>query len=241
MRIKNALVKLIPFELKRSTSWLSIIIALILAGIITEIGKIILIGIIKLIGMVFEIFGDKLIQILSQTYEVNLATIIIGALVFIILLFPIYRKIDKLILTGVKKELIFEEDFTNSVSWRLNHWGSHNPSKTNRIENHKMIFEATPEELQDPNKFFGANFDLRNGIYSGNTYEISCIVNSMKNATMKFQLWVHDTAGGDSSVSQPKTPTTPSETGETMQTSLYCQQNQCDENSFALSGWEREN
>jgi len=216
MRLKNALIKLIPFELKRSTSWLSIIVALILAGLITEIGKIFLLWIIKLIGMVFEIFSDKLIQILFQTYEINLATIIIGALVFIILLFPIYRRIDKLILTRIKKELIFEEDFTNPVSWRLNHWGSHNPSKTNRIENHKIIFEATPNELQDPNNFFGANFDLKNGIYSGNTYEISCIVNSTHNATMKFQLWVHDTTGGDSSVTQPKVPTTPSEVGETI-------------------------
>ncbi len=109
---------------------------------------------------------------------------------------------------------IFKEDFTNPVAWSLNHWGSNNPTKTNRIENNKMIFEATQDELQDPNHFFGANYDIENGIYNGNSYVVSCQVSATMNATMKFQLWLHDTTGGASSVKEPQQPKTPSTSGE---------------------------
>ncbi len=72
-----------------------------------------------------------------------------------------------------------------------------------------MIFEATNDELQDPNHFFGANYDIFNGIYNGTTYEVSCLVSATRGATMRFQLWIHDTTGS-SSVKEPEQPKTPS-------------------------------
>ncbi|MDW3209599.1 MAG: hypothetical protein R8N23_07025 [Reichenbachiella sp.] len=216
MWIKKSLIRLLPFELKRGTSWLSIITALILTGVITKLGESILLVLVRLIRMGYEVFGDKLFELLSQTYEVSLASIIVGSIVFITFLFPIYRKIDRLVLAKIKKELIFKENFTNPTSWSLNYWGTKNPNKTNRIQDNKMIFEAAPEELIDPNNFFGACYDLKNGIFNGNKYEVSCQVAATKNATMKFQLWLHDTKGGNSSVKYPITPTIPTEEGETI-------------------------
>ncbi len=53
---------------------------------------------IDLIGIGYSHFGKQIMEILTQTYEINLLTIILGAFIFIILLFPIYRKVDKLTL-----------------------------------------------------------------------------------------------------------------------------------------------
>ena len=75
-----------------------------------------------------------------------------------------------------------------------------------------MIFEAKEEELLSQKKEFGAYIDLRNGIYDGLTYEVSCQVKSEPNTTMGFQLWVHDTIGGNPVVSirEPSTFCLPS-------------------------------
>lgn len=99
------------------------------------------------------------------------------------------------------KEIIFDDDFVNNRGWFLNYWGTTNPSKTNRIENSMMIFEAEEEELLSTKKEFGAYIDLKNGIRESVTYEIHCKVKSDINTTMGFQIWVHDTLGGNPAVS----------------------------------------
>lgn len=132
----------------------------------------------------------------------NFITITLSILAFTVFLwslkqFPLqeYRKENK-------KEIIFEDDFLNNRGWFLNYWGTTNPSKTNRIENSTMIFEATEDELLNPKKEFGACIDLRSGITEGYTYEIRCKVKSIPNTTMGFQLWVHDTIGKNPAVSK---------------------------------------
>lgn len=98
-----------------------------------------------------------------------------------------------------KKELVFEDDFDNNKGWILNYWGTTNPSKTNRIENSMIIFEANEDELLHPKKEFGAYIDLKNGIHEGSIYEITCKVKSELGTTMKFQLWLHDNVIGNNS------------------------------------------
>lgn len=109
------------------------------------------------------------------------------------------------------KEIIFEDDFINDRGWFLNYWGTTNPNKTNRIENSTMIFEANNEEVLNQNNEYGAYIDLRNGILNGQTYEIICKLKSETDTTMGFQLWVHDTRGGNMDVSkkEPKSFYTP--------------------------------
>lgn len=104
-----------------------------------------------------------------------------------------------------KKEIIFEDNFSNNRGWFLNYWGTTNPSKTNRIENFAIVFEATEDELLHPQKEFGAFIDLKEGIVDGCEYEICCRVKSTPNTTMGFQLWLHDTVGRNSAVSK-RTP-----------------------------------
>ena len=105
---------------------------------------------------------------------------------------------------------VFEEDFNSTkTNWRMNYWGSNNPSKTNRIENSFMIFEANDNDLKSTKKEFGAFLDLKDGIYNGCTYEISCLVCSETGTTMKFQLWLHNSKSGGINAFSPKNPFIP--------------------------------
>jgi hypothetical protein len=209
MKILTYLKDKFPFELKRSTSIASIIIALIISGIFTRLGEIILENIIFYFKPYLPNFWTAFLWVMSVSFEINL----IGAIVFIIMLFPIYRKLDKLLLNRFKNEIVFKDDFhAGNKGWILNYWRSKNPLKTNRIENSIMIFEATENDLVNSNKEFGAYIDLRNGIYRDCSYEISCKVKSEKETTMQFKLWLHDTKGGASNIETPlKTPSTSGE------------------------------
>lgn len=107
------------------------------------------------------------------------------------------------------KKTIFKDN--NFGGWHLNHWGSYNETKTNRIENNELIFEAVDTELKHKSKQFGANIDLKRGISNGKNYLIECTVRSEGKCTMKFQLWVHDTsANPKSTVTLPPNARTPS-------------------------------
>jgi len=211
--MRDLLRKLLPFELKRGTSIISVAAAIIVTGILTKIGELIVTAIFGILSPVLPIIKDKLLAILSFTFEVNLLTIIVGFLVFVFILFPAYRYVDRLLLKSKRTELIFEDTFASNLGWNLNYWGSTNPSKTNRIDNSQMIFEATPSEVTNKDGFFGAFFDLRNGIYQGNLYEVTCFVRSTANSTMGFQLWLHDTTG-NSSLLTPEKPLTPPTSGQ---------------------------
>ncbi len=56
-----------------------------------------------------------------------------------------------------------------------------------------MLFEANENELEKPEKGYGAYLDLTHGISKGNKYKIECKALSGENSTMAFRLWLHDT------------------------------------------------
>ncbi len=211
--MKELLRKLLPFELKRGTSIISVAFAFILAGLLTKIGELILTAIFDIIAPALPVIKDTVLSILFFTFEVNVLTLIVGFLIFISVLFPAYRYIDRLLLKSKRRVLIFEDSFVGNIGWNLNYWGTTNPSKTNRIENSKMIFYATPAEVTNKEGFFGAFFDLTNGIYQGNSYEVVCFVKSTDGSTMGFQLWLHDTTG-NVSILIPDKPFTPPKSGK---------------------------
>jgi hypothetical protein len=206
------LKKFIPFELKRGTSIISIIITLIILGILNELGAIIIKKLISLLQPAIPEILSKISLIFSYKVEINLLMI----LVFILFLFPIYRFVDRFLLKRTKRSLIFEDDFSNLNGWHLNYWGTSNKPKTNRIENGFMIFEANPNEVNNAQHQYGAYIDINNGIYDNNKYEIICRVKSIEHTTMKFQLWVHDTRGDSINIRKPDTPYTPSTNFETI-------------------------
>lgn len=196
MKIIDSIKDKVPFELKRGSSFGSIVIALIVAGIFTRLGEIILEGLLNLVKPFLPDVWKWFMWLLTFSFEVNL----IGLIVFVVALFPIYRRLDRFFLGRTKDEVIFIDKFdAGNKGWNLNHWRSQNPKKTNRIENSSMVFEATESDWPDKRNENGANLNLRNGIYQGNKYEVMCRVKSVENTTMQFRLWLHDTTGGDSS------------------------------------------
>jgi hypothetical protein len=139
-------------------------------------------------------------ELIKRVLAFNININLVGIFIFVILLFPIYRFIDKKLIKRFGNRIIFRDKFDEgNKGWLLNYWGSTNPDKTNRIENSAIVFEASPEELLDSRKEFGAYFDLRNGVYQGNVYEVTCKVRAIQNTTMQFRLWLHDTRGGSDS------------------------------------------
>lgn len=216
MTLFNRLKKHIPFELKRGTSLISIILTLIIIGILNQIGVSITNFILGFIKPNFPSIFEKIMTVLSYKIEFNVVTIII----LIFLLFPIYRLIDKRLLKRSNKTLIFMDNFAPASNWHYNYWESGRQAKTNRIENGKMIFEARPDEIKNPNNAFGAFIDITNGIYKDQKYEISCKIRSENDCTMKFQLWLHDTNGINYNVKEPTEPYTPKDNFEIIKTTF---------------------
>lgn len=208
MSLKESLGRLLPFELKRGTSLISIVITAILAGFLGGIGDLIAKGLVEIIPKTYP-FLNRLVELLFLRFELNVLTLLIG----LFLIFPVYRFVDRLLLKRKEKELIYEDRFTTNAGWFLNYWGTTNPSKTNRIEDSGMVFEAIAVEVVNQERFYGAFYDLRNGIYQGNIYRVICLVKSANAASMAFQLWLHDTAA-KSDVKAPERPTTPRESGD---------------------------
>lgn len=118
--------------------------------------------------------------------------------------------ITKTIKSLKKEDVVFYEKFDSGAKerWVLNFWGTNDPEKTNYLDNNQMIFEAKEEQLKLKDGF-GAFIDLRNKIYSGHKYKICCKVKSIKDTTMKFQLWIHDITGGKPRSVNPESPEIP--------------------------------
>lgn len=203
-KIVAFLKRFVPFEIKRSTSIISVVLTLIAIGFLSKIGEWLFEEITFLLKLSLPFIGNFYSWAISITYQVSLLAIIFYVFALIILIFPIYRKLDKFFMQGRNKELIFKDDFSTNQGWQLNYWGTTNPAKTNRIEDSTMIFEASESELQNKNKEFGAYYDLKNGIYEGYMYEVRCKVKSDPNTTMKFQLWLHDNVIGNRSSMRTK-------------------------------------
>lgn len=211
--LRVVLASLIPFELKRGSSFVSVVVGIIIFGAFAKLGEKILDGIISAIPSSIPYLANlfKFLLSLSITINLNLFTIILFGLIF----FPIYRIIDKFLLRGGKNTIFLERFGAPRVGWILNYWGSNNPTKTARFESSNLIFEAQNSDLTDSRHENGAYFDLTNGIYQGNTYEVSCKVRADQGSTMSFQLWVHDVQG-QNDVKYPTTLVTPTETYQTL-------------------------
>lgn len=181
-----------PFELKRPSSLLSIIAAFVISGFFIKIGEIILENILGLLARYAPSLGGWLTSVFTFSIRINLA----GLIIFVIILFPIYRYVYKYLIKKRKKEIVFEDDFDfGNKGWQLNYRGSNNPDKTCRIEQSSMVFEAEDSDLTNPRKENGAYIDLESGFYQGSRYEISSWVKSSENTRMGFKLWVHDKLG----------------------------------------------
>jgi hypothetical protein len=174
---------------------LAFILTGILLGILKEIGK-------DLYDFIKSIKTDDLKLLIDFVERLALYKIEINlfvALIVITLFIPIYRFIDKKILSRIISETIFYDDFSNDkYFWAFNYWGSANPHKTNRIQNNNMIFEANTNDWPTQNFENGALIDVREGIIKGLHYIVVCEVKSSINATMGFKLWLHDTKGDNS-------------------------------------------
>lgn len=197
--LKNILERFreeLPRELSRESSLVSMFILLILweilKGVLSRLGELITDNILPNLPSILFQFLKFIYSIFSYPIQTNLSQLLLLLLIFL----PGYRIIDKYLLRKAKKQVVFEDDFdAGNRGWNLNYWGSNNPNKTNSITDSHMIFEASDDELIDSKKEYGAYFDLRSGIYEGLKYEVSCFVKSSVNATMGFQLWIHDTTG----------------------------------------------
>ena len=140
-------------------------------------------------------------------FEINVIT----ALIFVLLFIPVFRFIDRKILSRLISETVFFDNFSKDIAWVLNYWGSTNPQKTNRIQNGNMIFEAIQGEWPNQNYENGAYIDLRNGIIEGLSYTIKCRVKSSIGSTMGFKLWLHDIKGNNSMTTPIAFETPPSD------------------------------
>lgn len=195
-KIIDLLKSQIPFELQRPSSLFSIFIALFIAGFCLQFGTSISDDIYQYLKPHFPAFIKTIIDLL--TYTINIPVSIITAALFIIIFFTIYRIADRTMLKKLKDTIIFNDDFESDKGWLLNYWGSNNPDKTCRFENSMLVFEAEESDLVDQRKEYGAYFDLMNGVYEKNLYEIICRVKADQGTTMGIKLWVHDTKGHNS-------------------------------------------
>jgi hypothetical protein len=170
-----------------------------LLGLCAEIGKD-LYNLLKAINKdVFNEAFTRVENVAFYEFKIN----VISASIFIVLFIPIYRFIDKRILSRLISEVVFFDDFDKATyAWILNYWGSTNPEKTNRIQNGCMVFEANQNEWPSRHSENGAFLDLSNGIIEGLNYTIKCKVKSSLNSTMGFRLWVHDVKGS-STITNP--------------------------------------
>jgi len=186
----------IPFEIKSSASFISIILVLILIGFFGKLGSWLFELLIKFISPFAPPFIKAMLGALTYpiTVQINLITIFTFLVAFITFFFSTYRFFAKLFLK--RGAVVFEDNFVfGNKGWDLNYWGSNDPDKTCRFENSSIIFEAEESDLVDARKEFGAYYDLTTGIYEGSNYEVSCWVKADVNTTMGFKLWVHDTKG----------------------------------------------
>ncbi len=217
--IRDVLKVLIPNEIMRKSSFMALVSAFLILNFLGWL-------IAKFLDLFFlswfSKYGGKFItyilSLIFKPFNVNFLVVFLYSIFFII----VYRFFDKKYLNKKEGVVIYEHDFRYGDSgWVKNYWGSTNPQKTNRIENQSMIFEATPGELLHENKEFGAYHDLSDGIYEGNEYEVSCVVRSEPDTTMKFQIWIHDDITGNGSTRRarfPEQPETPAETLKTIRT-----------------------
>lgn len=208
----NLLKSQVPFELKRTSSLLSIVVAIVCTGFLLQLGTRLLDGLYQLVEPRFPSIAKGLIDIFS--YSINVRVNLITVIFFTVVFFTLYRVIDRTILRKLGNTKVFFDNFDfSNKGWLLNYWGSNDPDKTCRYEDSVLVFEAEEKDLVDSKKEYGAYYDLVSGIYENNKYEISCMARADKGTTMGIKLWVHDTKGHNG-IKYPANFYTPGETLE---------------------------
>ena len=186
----------VPFEIKRPSSLVSAIVALIITGFFTALGWKLFEWIASLLSPYISPALKTVLGVFAYQFviKINLASSLLFIVIFVIFFFTIYRYLDKKLLK--KGEIIFEDSFDfGNKGWVLNYWGSNDPDKTCRFENSTLVLEAEAKDLINKKGENGAYYDLTSGIYKGSQYEVSCWVRATPSTTMGFKLWAHDTKG----------------------------------------------
>jgi hypothetical protein len=107
--------KLVPFELKRAASVIGIIVALVVTGILTNLGELKLTSIVEVFFGVLPTLGERVLAILFFKFEVNVLGILAGLLVFVLVLFPVCRYVDRFLMRRVRRELIGRDTFASNT------------------------------------------------------------------------------------------------------------------------------
>ncbi len=190
----NLLKSQVPFELKRPSSILSIVVAIVSTGFLLQLGTRLLDSLFQFLEPHFPNIAKCLVTFFS--YSFNLRLNLITIVLFIAIFFTLYRIIDRTLLRKLDNTKVFFDDFDfSNKGWELNYWGSNNPDKTCSYEDSFLVFEADINDLMDARKEYGAYYDLVTGIYENDRYEISCMIKAEKGTTMGIKLWVHDMKG----------------------------------------------
>lgn len=196
-------IKILGYNLTWSRS-ISFFVTTVLLGFLAKFGEDIYLCVKSINQSDINNIGKWIINILLLKIQINILTLIL----LLIISIPLFNLLYKKIFIKIISEEIFFENFSNyKEDWFLNYWESVNPQKTNRIEDNQMVFEASKGEWPHIESS-GAYYEIRNGIYKGLNYEISCKVRSSENTSMKFKLWVHDTLGRDQKM-EPLSAITP--------------------------------
>lgn len=195
-KLIRSLQEKIPPEFRRNSSLITFLIIYLLGriieGALSRVGELITEKAVPVLPGVFLGLWKSIYYFFSYPVTVNLLQISL----FLIIGVPLYKLIDRALLSRKKREVVFDDSFEfGNKGWHLNYRDSNNSDKTCRIEQSSMVFEANDSDLAGPKKENGAYIDLSNGIYKDSKYEISCWVKSSDKTTMGFKLWVHDTKG----------------------------------------------
>lgn len=196
-KIINLLKSQVPFELKRPSSLISIVIAIVFTGFLLQLGTRLLDSVFQFITPYFPSVLKWIVDIFTYSFviKINLITVTF----FVVTFFTLYRIIDRMVLKKLANSKIFQDDFDfSNKGWELNYWGSNSPDKTCRYEDSSLVFEAQESDLLDERKEYGAYYDLVSGIYEKDRYEISCMIRADKGTTMGIKLWAHDVKGRNS-------------------------------------------
>lgn len=193
VKVMDLFKKLIPFQLKSSSSFVSIIFTIVIFGFLTQLGA-------NLSGELYKSMTPNFPKFVN--FLIYLATVSIGikinftsVVAFIVIFLAFYKLVDKYLGNLINGTIFFDDFEFSNVGWLLNYWGSKDPDKTCRFEDSMLVFEALPTDLENAKGEYGAYYDLYGKIREGSRYEVSCLVKSSNKAGMGFKLWVHDIKG----------------------------------------------
>lgn len=183
----------VPPELRRWSSVLSIVLALVFSGFFLGLGTELFTAFLNWTSPYIPSFLGWLVWLL--TTPVKMSVNAITAIIFVVVFFTLYRLVDGVIVRRLKRVVVFMDDFISNKGWLLNYWGSNKPDKTCHYDTSKLVFVAEEDDLVDQKKEYGAYYDLTNGVYEHERYEVMARVKAKQGSTMGIRLWTHDIKG----------------------------------------------